>query len=178
MLRLVEVKAVRNCLTQNLIKYNTLTNVIRSEYINLDEVLLEMRVRPAEIQMRLPRYFREDLNPDKDKRNQIVDKFMLDLRETNLPEEEVIEDKANLDTNMESVIRMIQKIERGRQGIVRALKAIYYKRKEQLRGDRKKGGKPADFDVDDAEELKKEQVTSIQKTVRGFLARRKVEKIR
>lgn len=33
MLRLVEVKA-------NLIKYNTMTNVIRSEYINLDEVLL------------------------------------------------------------------------------------------------------------------------------------------
>lgn len=90
MLRLVEVKAVKYGLIQNLIKYNTLTNVIRSEYINLDEVLLEMRVRPAEIQMRLPRYFKEDLNPDKDKRNQIVDKFMLDLRETNLPEEEVI----------------------------------------------------------------------------------------
>jgi hypothetical protein len=67
-----------------------MTNVVRSEYINLDEVLLEMRVRPSEIEMRLPRYFREDTNLDKDKRNQIVDKFLLDLKETNLPEEEVI----------------------------------------------------------------------------------------
>lgn len=128
--------------------------------------------------MRLPRYFREDLNPDKDKRNQIVDKFMLDLRESNLPEEEIIEDKANLDTNMESVIRMIQKIERGRQGIVRALKATYYKKKEQKKNEKKKIGQPTDFDVDDAEEQKKEQVTNIQKTIRGFLARRKVEKVR
>jgi len=97
----------------------------------LDEVLLEMRVRPAEIEMRIPRYYREDTNLDKEKRNQIVDKFLLDLKETNLPEEEVIEEKTNLETNMESVIRMIQKIERGRQGIVRALKATYFKRKEQ-----------------------------------------------
>lgn len=76
---------------------------------------------------------------------------------------------------------MIQKIERGRQGIVRALKATYFKRKEQKKNEKKeqrKNEKKGDFDVDDAEELKKEQVTNIQKTIRGFLARRKVEKIR
>jgi len=38
---------------------------------------------------------------------------------------------------MESVIRMIQKIERGRQGIVRALKATYFKRKEQKKNEKK-----------------------------------------
>lgn len=42
MLRVVEIKL-------NLIKYNTATNAVRSEYVNLDEFLLEMRVRPAEI---------------------------------------------------------------------------------------------------------------------------------
>jgi hypothetical protein len=35
--------------------------------------------------MRLPRYFREDTNFAEDKRNQIVDKFLLDLKENNLP---------------------------------------------------------------------------------------------
>ena len=46
--------------------------------------------------MRIPRYYREDTNVDKEKRNQIVDKFLLDLKETNLPEEEVIEERTNL----------------------------------------------------------------------------------
>jgi hypothetical protein len=53
---------------------------------------------------------------------------------------------------------MIQKIERGRQGIVRALKATYYKKKEQRKNEKKEqrknekklAGQSADFDVDDA----------------------------
>ena len=40
MLRVVEIKL-------NLVKYNTATNAVRSEYVNLDEFLLEMRLRPA-----------------------------------------------------------------------------------------------------------------------------------
>ena len=79
--------------------------------------------------MSIPRYFRYDKNIDKDKRNQFVEKFLLDLKETNLPEEEVIEERTALDTNMETAIRIIQKIERGRQGIVRALKASYFKKR-------------------------------------------------
>jgi len=51
-----------------------------------------------------------DRNDDKMKRNQIVDKFLIDLKETNLPEEEVIEERSALDTNMETAIRIIQKI--------------------------------------------------------------------
>ena len=31
-----------------------------------------------------------DRNDDKSKRNQIVEKFLIDLKETNLPEEEII----------------------------------------------------------------------------------------
>lgn len=42
MLRVIEIKL-------NLVKYNTDTNSVRSEYVNLDEFLLEMRMRPAEI---------------------------------------------------------------------------------------------------------------------------------
>jgi hypothetical protein len=36
--------------------------------------------------MHIPRYFVNDRNEDKLKRNQIVDKFLIDLKETNLPE--------------------------------------------------------------------------------------------
>ena len=42
MLRVVEIKL-------NLIRYNTASNSVRSEYVNLDEYLLDMRLRPAEI---------------------------------------------------------------------------------------------------------------------------------
>ena len=79
--------------------------------------------------MHIPRYFVNDRNEDKFKRNQIVDKFLIELKETNLPEEEIIEERSALDTNMETAIRIIQKIERGRQGIVRALKAAYYQKR-------------------------------------------------
>ena len=58
MLRVVEIKL-------NLIKYNTATNAVRSEYVNLDEFLLEMRLRPSEIEMRIPRYYVNDRVPDK-----------------------------------------------------------------------------------------------------------------
>ena len=83
MLRVVEIK-------MNLIRYNTATNSVRSQYINLDEFLLEMRMRPSEIEMHIPRYFVHDRNDDKSKRNQIVEKFLIDLKQTNLPEEEII----------------------------------------------------------------------------------------
>ena len=56
---------------------------------------------------------------------------MLDLKETTLPEEEIIEEKSALDTNMETAIRIIQKIERGRQGIIRAQKAAFFQKRDQ-----------------------------------------------
>ena len=47
-------------------------------------------MRPSELEMHIPRYFVHDRNDDKSKRNQIVEKFLIDLKETNLPEEEII----------------------------------------------------------------------------------------
>lgn len=172
MLRVVELKL-------NLIRYNTSTNSVRSEYVNLDEFLLEMRMRPSEIEMHIPRYFVMDRVEDKMKRNQIVDKFLIDLKETNLPEEEIIEERSALDTNMETAIRIIQKIERGRQGIVRALKAAYYQKREIKKLNKKKEAQGNEnFEFDDSENQKREQVIMIQKTIKGFMARRLVDAMR
>ena len=88
----------------------------------------------------------------------------------------MIQQRSGLEANIETAIRFIQKIERGRQGIVRVLKAIYIKKKEQRKNEKKKEVKQVtDYDMDDAEEQKKEQVTSLQKTIRAYLARKKVE---
>jgi hypothetical protein len=54
---------------------------------------------------------------------------------------------------METAIRIIQKIERGRQGIVRALKAAYYQKREIKKAAKKKeaqGNENFDFDDTDA----------------------------
>lgn len=136
-------------------------------------------MRPSQIEMHIPRYFVNDRNEDKLKRNQIVDKFLIDLKETNLPEQEIIEERSALDTNMETAIRIIQKIERGRQGIVRALKAAYYQKREIKKLNKKKEAQGNEnFDFDDSENQKREQVIMIQKTIKGFMARKIVDKIR
>ena len=44
---------------------------------------------------------------------------MNELHDTALPEEEVTVESLFLETNMQTTIRIIQKIERGRQGIAR-----------------------------------------------------------
>ena len=138
-----------------------------------------MRMRPSEIEMHIPRYFVHDKNDDRAKRNQIVEKFLIDLKETNLAEEEIIEERSALDTNMETAIRIIQKIERGRQVIVRALKAAYYQKREIKKlAKQKEAQKQENFDPDDTENLKNEQVIMIQKTIRGFMARKVCDRLR
>lgn len=59
----------------------------------------------------------------------------------------MIEERTALDTNMETAIRIIQKIERGRQGIVRALKAVYFQKKELKKiAKKKEGNEILDYD--------------------------------
>jgi|694.fasta_scaffold101749_2 hypothetical protein len=80
---------------------------------------------------------------------------------------------------METAIRIIQKIERGRQGIVRALKAAYYQKREIKKLNKKKeAAGNENFEFDDSENQKREQVIMIQKTIKGFMARRHVDRIR
>lgn len=80
---------------------------------------------------------------------------------------------------METAIRIIQKIERGRQGIVRALKAAYFQKRQLKKLAKQKEAKGQEnFDPDDTENLKNEQVIMIQKTIRGFMARKIADRIR
>lgn len=55
-----------------------------------------------------------------------------------IPEEEVIEDKLVLDLDIEKAIWLIQKNERGRQGIDRAILAKNLRKTEQKKAERQK----------------------------------------
>lgn len=55
MVRMCEVK-------QNMIRYSTATNIVQSDCINIDEILMELKLTPKELRVPLPRYFCEKTN--------------------------------------------------------------------------------------------------------------------
>lgn len=106
---------VRMCeVKQNVIKYSTHTSNPQTDYINLDDILIDLKLTPKALSIPLPQYF-NDPTP----RDEIVKNIQKELGVTE--EAEVVADTVTLDTNLETAIRIIQKLERGRQGIMRGL---------------------------------------------------------
>jgi len=60
--RMLEVK-------QNLIRYSTHTNIIQSDFINVDEILTEMKLTPKALNVPIPKYFRDG----KSERDQVIE---------------------------------------------------------------------------------------------------------
>jgi hypothetical protein len=106
-IRMCEVK-------QNIIRYSTHTSNPQTDYINLDDILMDLKLTPKALNLPLPRHF-----TDSNSRDDIIKGIQRDLGVTE--EVEVVADTVTLDTNLETAIRIIQKLERGRQGIVRGL---------------------------------------------------------
>ncbi len=97
MVRLCEVK-------QNIVRYSTHTSVIQSDYVNIDEILHEMKLTPKALHIPLPRF----VHDVKTARDFIIEKI---VKEQGISEEiEKIHDKVTLDTNLETAIRIIQKL--------------------------------------------------------------------
>jgi len=157
-----------------MIKHNTHHDQIQSDFINLDELLMDLKLLPNNLELDLPTYFRED-DPNKvrEERNQAIDKLLVQFQETSLPEEEVLEDKFVLEANLETAIRIIQKNERGRQGIETALKHKYRK-KEELK--RKKQLQQNSENSED--NTREEAILVVQKYYRGYKSREIVDKLR
>ena len=55
-----------------------------------------------------------------------------------MPEEEIIEERSTIDAKLDTVIRIIQKNERGRQGIERALIAKLLRKNELKRAEKQR----------------------------------------
>jgi len=49
----------------------------------------------------------DDSDQRKEYRNQMVNKFLLEFHDSNMPEEEVLEEKSVLDITLETAIRII-----------------------------------------------------------------------
>ena len=157
-----------------MVKHNTHHDQVQSDFINLDELLMDLKLLPNNLEFPLPHYFREDdPNKKREERNQAIDKLLVQFHESSLPEEEVLEDKFVLEANLETAIRIIQKNERGRQGIEWALK-FKYKKKEELK-KKKQLQQNSEISEDNTRE---EAILVVQKYYRGYKSREFVDRLR
>lgn len=85
---------VRMCeVKQNVIKYSTHTSNPQTDYINLDDILIDLKLTPKALSIPLPQYF-NDPTP----RDEIVKNIQKELGVTE--EAEVVADTVTLDTNL------------------------------------------------------------------------------
>ena len=157
MMRVVEIR-------NDMIMYNTSTSAKNSDFVNLDELLFDLKILPEQLEVPIPRYLREDDEKTKI-RNFRINGF-LEMEDRHLPEEEVIEIRNPVIMDPEAEMWMILVNERGRQGIVRG-----NFNRESLK-QKKRKNKDAD--------VNKEQISMLvlQKYIRAYIDREKVEKMR
>ncbi|XP_010170137.2 dynein regulatory complex protein 11-like, partial [Antrostomus carolinensis] len=133
-----------------------------SEFQYVDDLLEDLKLVPEDIEVPIPKYFIKEKLEDLQQREKILDQILLD---SGLQTE--IQVKA---MTVEEAIRTIQVAERARQGRCRAafMKQIYFeeKGKRQTKLQVQEGPNP-----DDA-------ATCIQKVWRGYIQRKKTEKMR
>lgn len=60
MKEMLENTIVRLCeVKQNLIRYSTQSNIVQSDFVNVDEILQEMKLTPEALRVPIPKYFKD-----------------------------------------------------------------------------------------------------------------------
>eukprot|EP00968_Pinguiococcus_pyrenoidosus_P028722 scaffold8065_cov267-Pinguiococcus_pyrenoidosus.AAC.6 len=135
------------------------------EYVNLDDLLVDLKLPPETLEVPIPRYFKEDNTAAIRHRDNIVSGYMqlqLKVDSVWVEEADAVDEFAEPMT-LEQAIAVIQRNERGRQGKQRALVV------EDLRKDEKRGNFAASSDGDMDIEV---AAANVQRLYRGFVSRR------
>ncbi|XP_014817482.1 PREDICTED: IQ and AAA domain-containing protein 1, partial [Calidris pugnax] len=133
-----------------------------SEFHYIDNILEDLKLLPEDIEVPIPRYFIKEKLEVLQQREKILDEILLNAGlQTEKPVKAM---------TLEEAIKMIQVAERARQGRCRAafIKQIYLedKRAGQAKQEIQMGPSPD------------EAATRIQKVCRGYIQRKKTEKMR
>jgi hypothetical protein len=171
MQRVVELK-------HSLVKYSPPPPVVQQdksfpwEYVNLDSVLVDLKLPPDTLEVPVPKYFREDSAEARKVRDKIVEGYMqVKHGVTEIP----LESSDGQDTSgsipLDKAIEIIQLNERGRQGKERAtlVKVLREEEKRRKAYDAAHGGAELDQDVASIE---------IQRALRGLVARNRASRLR
>jgi hypothetical protein len=135
------------------------------EYINLDDILVDLKLPPETLEVPVPRYFIEDHSTVIRNRERLVKGYMnLKLHKDKVPLETEEDPDDFLDfLTVEQAIEIIQKNERGRQGKERALVVKEVREEEKQRRM---------YDAAPQNEMDPELAASnIQRLFRGFHSR-------
>jgi len=177
MRRVVELK-------HSLVKYNPPNPAVRRaagrpektfpwEYVNLDDVLVDLKLPPETLDVPVPRYFREDSRDARAIRDKIVAGFM---QVRHGVESIALESQTNAEetgalSDLAQCIEMIQRNERGRQGKERAVlvKVVRDEEKRRKAYDAARGGLDMDPDV---------AAIEIERALRGLVARKRAQTLR
>ncbi|KAK6634163.1 hypothetical protein RUM44_004771 [Polyplax serrata] len=138
---------------------NELVNLDMSEFSYFDNILLELKLLPQEVEIGVPKYYRRERENELRKRRETMDDILKKLGYLEEKEEEI-------EMSEEDAIRLIQIHERARQGRLR------FQFMKEIRLLKEKG--KSDVMPNTQAGSNFSAALSIQKTWRGYIARRKV----
>lgn len=133
---------------------------------------MDLKLTPDCLDIPIPRYFREEDKKRLDERNQLLDQLLMEYTESMEPQEEMYEDSSTMQADVDTAIRIIQRFERGRQGIERSNLAKILKKEEEKKLERQK--KLAEGTEVGEETEKDDAALVIKKYWRGFMFRKSV----
>jgi IQ and AAA domain-containing protein len=162
-------------LKNDLVKWNPPNSYVRIptgpeeafpwEYVHLDDILVDLKLSPEMLEIPVPRYFREDIKRQIEQRDRIVLGYMRLKHNTDKMYIADHFDSAVVVENMtlERAIEIIQRNERGRQGLERAVLVRVLREKER-QGRIFESNARVEMDTDLA-------ATNLQRVLKGFISR-------
>lgn len=159
-------KALEACIGRMLEIRHWMTKLNRGlDFINLDDILVDLKLGPEVLEVPVPKYFIEDRAKELDDRDKFLEALVEKYNVKGPASSPLIRIGAPLPE--EEAISMIQRNERGRQARERARLAAINKRQRQIEDRRVRLGVTLGHD---------EAARKIQAAIRGWLWRRRIRK--
>eukprot|EP00743_Colponemidia_sp_Colp-15_P001010 GILK01001116.1.p1 GENE.GILK01001116.1~~GILK01001116.1.p1 ORF type:complete len:850 (-),score=212.62 GILK01001116.1:85-2634(-) len=146
----------------------------KSDYVHLDDVLVDLKLNPDILEISVPKFFLEDNRDELERRTQLLNGCLLQFQGVDDPDVESKEDPFAMDFSFDVAVRLIQKNERGRQGRNRGLLVYSYRRMVMRRDEKAKRIAEGRAPPNEREFA----ATMIQKRWRGFTAKEIVNRLR
>jgi len=100
-------------------------------YVFLDEYLIDLKLEPEDLDIAIPRYFREDNSDKMVERRMLLENGLKKLNGNTLPEEDRTKFFYHVDLTFDDAIVILQNFEIGRQNIKRITQKLKYEFKKE-----------------------------------------------